>query len=139
MDVLGIGKMLAGVVNGFGERRDRKHERVHDENMEEGKRITGLDDNDAAYAIEQLKQQPSSWKDEYALFLVSIPAVLCFVKIGSLDGPGIVKAGFTALGLAPVWYQGLLVSIIAAAAGINEYKKHNQKMRLVDMKKKTVA
>ena len=53
------------------------------------------------------------------------------------DGPAIVHAGFTALGQAPVWYQGLLVSIIAAAAGINEYKKHNQKMRLADMKKKT--
>jgi hypothetical protein len=132
MDILGIGKLLGSVVNGFGERRDKKHGRKHDENMSDGKRITDMDDNDAAYAISQLKQQSGTWKDEYALFLVSVPAIMCFIKITwndavVFDGPTIVFAGFEALSQAPVWYQGLLVGVISAAAGINEYAKHQKR------------
>jgi len=29
MDILGIGKMVAGVVNGFGERKDRKNQLLY--------------------------------------------------------------------------------------------------------------
>ncbi|KKL14544.1 hypothetical protein LCGC14_2514620 [marine sediment metagenome] len=141
MDILGIGKLVAGVVNGFGERRDRKSQRVHDEAMEDGKRITNMDENDAAYAIAKLKEQQGTWKDEVALLTIILPAWLSFMRwedfFGcSFDGPAIVSAGFIALGQAPIWYQGLLTSGIGGALGLNEYAKHQKRSRLSVVKKK---
>ena len=134
MDILGIGKMVAGVVNGFGERRDRKNARIHDEAMEDGRRITSMDDNDAAYAVQQLKENQGTWKDEVALITVLVPAWMAFIKFTAFgvmfDGPAIVEAGMAALGKTPLWYQGLLTGGVGSALGINEYAKHKKRSRL---------
>ena len=128
-----IGSIIDGVV-GFGskmlETKDNKNKRVHEENMADGKRITDMDDNDAASAIAKLKEQQGTWKDEAALLTVLIPAWLAFIKIGSFDGPSIVAAGMTALGATPLWYQGLLTGAIGGALGLNEYAKHQKRSRL---------
>lgn len=134
-DVLGIGKLVVGVVNGFGERKDKQKARIHNEAMEDGRRITNMDENDAAYAIAKLKEQQGTWKDEVALITVLLPAWFAFMKwedfFGtSFDGPAIVTAGMLALGATPLWYQGLLTGAISGALGMNEYAKHKKRSRL---------
>jgi hypothetical protein len=130
MDILGIGKMVAGVAGKFIESKDNKNKRIHEENMADGQRITGMDENDAAYAISKLKEQQGTWKDEVALLTILIPAWLAFIKIGSFDGPAIVSAGMIALDATPIWYQALLSGGITGALGMNEYAKHQKRSRL---------
>jgi len=133
-----IGSIIDGVV-GIGskiiETKDNKNKRVHDENMADGKRITDMDDNDAAYAIAKLKEQQGTWKDEVALITILLPAWMAFIKIGWFDGPAIVSAGMTALAATPAWYQALLTGGITGALGLNEYAKHQKRSRLSVSKK----
>ena len=130
MSFLSALPIIGKVIDGIGERRDRKSQRVHDENMADGQRITDMDENDAAYAIAKLKEQQGTWKDEAALITVLIPAWLAFIKVGPFNGPAIVSAGMQALSETPVWYQGLLVGAITGALGMNEYAKHQKRSRL---------
>jgi hypothetical protein len=131
---LGIGNLVANVVNGFAERKLKKQQMIHAEAMEDGRRITKMDDNDAAYAVMHLQQQQGTWKDEVALITVLTPAWLAFIQIDaygvSFDGPGIVYAGMSALGQTPVWYQGLLTGAITTALGMSEYAKHQKRSRV---------
>lgn len=133
-----IGEIISGITGFAGkivETRDKKNQRVHDENMADGNRITAMDENDAAYAISKLKEQQGTWKDEVALITVLIPAWLAFIKVGEFDGPAIVSAGMAALGETPLWYQGLLTGAITGALGMNEYAKHKKRSRLSVSKK----
>jgi hypothetical protein len=128
-----IGALVDGVVGitrKIIESKDKKSERVHDENMADGQRITDMDENDAAYAIGKLKEQQGTWKDEVALLTILIPAWLAFIKVGGFDGPAIVTAGMTALDATPIWYQALLSGGITGALGMNEYAKHKKRSRL---------
>lgn len=68
-------------------------------------------------------QAASSWKDEYTLIVVSIPAVLAFVKLPWLNGPAIVSEGFGALGQTPMWYQTVLISLFLATVGIRWWRR----------------
>ena len=55
-----------------------------------------------------------SWKDEFALVVLLLPAILVFI-------PGMreyVKAGFEVLATLPDWYQYLLYIAISASFGI---------------------
>ncbi len=134
---LGIGKAIGGAVTAVAgvftagtARKQAREQGVHDEAMADVNRLRGMDDNDAAYAIQKIKENAGTWKDEVALITVLIPAWLAFIKVGEFDGPAIVSAGMTALGETPIWYQGLLTGAITAALGINEYAKHGKRSRL---------
>ncbi len=64
-------------------------------------------------------QAASTWKDEYSLIIVSIPAVLAFV-------PGFdvyVANGFRALSDTPAWYQLVLISLFLATVGIRYWRR----------------
>ncbi len=74
---------------------------------------------DANWEMEFARQAASSWKDEYTLFVVSIPMVLSFIPSCS----AYVKAGFEALAATPTWYQILLVSIFFATYGIRYWRR----------------
>ena len=127
-----IGPLVNGIVsigNKVIETKDRKNRRQHDENVQEGERITQMDANDAAYAIAKLKEQQGTWKDELALLTILIPAWLAFIKIGEFDGPAIVSAGMNALGATPIWYQALLSGGITSALGMSEYAKHKKRKK----------
>lgn len=133
--LLGLFKGLTGIGKSLVESKDKKNQRVHDENMADGKRITSLDDNDAAYAIAKLKEQQSTYKDDLALLTLLFPAWLAFMKWddffgASFDGPSVVAAGFAALAKAPLWYQTMLASGISTALGMSEYAKHRKRSRL---------
>jgi hypothetical protein len=78
---------------------------------------------DMNWEMEFAKQASSSWKDEYTLLIVSIPAILCFVKTKSFDGPAIVKAGMEALSNTPLWYQIMFGSIFLATYGIRYWRR----------------
>jgi hypothetical protein len=71
------------------------------------------------------EQAASSWKDEYTLLVVSIPAILAFIRIdGYINGPAIVSAGFDALGKTPMWYQMVLISLFLATVGIRYWRRN---------------
>jgi hypothetical protein len=75
---------------------------------------------DMNWEMEFAKQASSSWKDEYTLLVVSIPAILAFV-------PGcapVVLEGFAALAQTPVWYQGLLITLFLATVGIRYWRRN---------------
>jgi hypothetical protein len=55
-----------------------------------------------------------SWKDELALVVLLLPAVLVFIPALSDD----VKNGFEILATLPSWYQNLLYIAICASFGI---------------------
>jgi hypothetical protein len=78
---------------------------------------------DANWEQEFARQASSSWKDEYTLLVVSIPAILAFVHASWLDGPRIVKEGFLALGETPLWYQGMFLSLFLATVGIRYWRR----------------
>lgn len=78
---------------------------------------------DMNWEMEFAKQASGSWKDEYTLIVVSIPAILAFIKTDRLDGPGIVSAGFGALTQTPLWYQTLLLSLFLATVGIRWWRR----------------
>jgi len=78
---------------------------------------------DANWEMEFARQAQTSWKDEYTLLVVSIPAVFAFVRTSWFDGPAIVAAGFAALDTTPVWYQILLGSMFAATVGIRWWRR----------------
>jgi hypothetical protein len=74
---------------------------------------------DANWEMEFAKQAASSWKDEYTLIVVSIPAILAFV-------PGCakyVRDGFAALSDTPLWYQTALLSMFLATVGIRYWRR----------------
>lgn len=78
---------------------------------------------DANWEMEFAKQAAESWKDEYTLIVVSIPAVLAFTRTKWFDGPQIVADGFAALAATPTWYQILLCSMFGATVGIRWWRR----------------
>lgn len=78
---------------------------------------------DANWEQEFARQAATSWKDEYTLLVVSIPAILAFVHTSWLNGPQIVKEGFSALGETPLWYQGMFLSLFLATVGIRYWRR----------------
>jgi hypothetical protein len=78
---------------------------------------------DANWEMEFARQAAASWKDEYTLLVVSIPAVLAFMRTKWLDGPQIVADGFAALAATPTWYQILLCSMFGATVGIRWWRR----------------
>lgn len=78
---------------------------------------------DANWEMEFARQAATSWKDEYTLLVVSIPAILSFIKTDYLDGPGIVAAGMAALGSTPMWYQAMLGIMFCATVGVRWWRR----------------
>lgn len=67
-----------------------------------------------SYDIQALKQMQFSWKDEYLLFVLTLPLIGVFI-------PGIqdkVLIGFQYLAKTPQWYVLLIIGITAATFGL---------------------
>lgn len=74
---------------------------------------------DANWEMEFARQAASSWKDEYTLIVISLPAIGCFI-------PGMdvyVRRGFEALQATPTWYQIAFLSIFLATYGIRYWRR----------------
>lgn len=78
---------------------------------------------DMNWEMEFARQAEHSWKDEYTLIVISIPAIAAFVKTSWFDGPAIVKAGFEALSGTPLWYQTVLITLFLATVGIRYWRR----------------
>lgn len=78
---------------------------------------------DANWEMEFARQAAASWKDEYTLIVVSIPAVLAFMRTKWFNGPQVVADGFVALAATPTWYQILLCSMFGATVGIRWWRR----------------
>jgi|DEB0MinimDraft_10_1074344.scaffolds.fasta_scaffold01321_3 hypothetical protein len=105
---------VADVINGIGDRRLKKKELEEARHM---KTLQGIQDAEAAEFLADMKRTEdlsTSWKDEYITIVVSIPAILCFIP----GAAWIVNDGFKALGLAPDWYQYLLIAVFSVGAGV---------------------
>lgn len=125
--VKGIAAGIAGpVVDYLKVRQQLKHEErrqkaeyaeaVHQRKVELVKAGLTADMN---WEMEFARQAEHSWKDEYTLIVVSIPAVMAFV-------PGLdkyVADGFKALALTPSWYQLMLVTLFFATVGIRYWRR----------------
>lgn len=74
---------------------------------------------DANWEMEFARQAASTWKDEYTLIVVSIPAVLAFIPACAKY----VAQGFEALAKTPMWYQIMLCSIFLATYGIRYWRR----------------
>lgn len=101
-------------------RKDEFENALHERRIELIKQGLAADAN---WEMEFARQAETSWKDEYTLLVVSIPAILAFVRLSWLDGPAIVKAGFDALAGTPLWYQGVLISLFLATVGIRYWRR----------------
>lgn len=78
---------------------------------------------DMQWELEMARQAQSSWKDEYTLIVVSLPAIFAFIRTPWFDGPAIVAQGFDALAKTPGWYQLVLVSLFLATVGIRYWRR----------------
>jgi len=74
---------------------------------------------DASWEMEFARQAEHSWKDEYTLLVVSIPAVMAFIP----GLAGYVATGFDALSRTPAWYQGMFVTLFLATVGIRFWRR----------------
>ena len=78
---------------------------------------------DANWEMEFARQAQNSWKDEYTLGVVSLPAILAFVKTSWLNGPKIVSEGFASLSLTPWWFQTILGIMFCATVGVRWWRR----------------
>lgn len=75
---------------------------------------------DASWEMEFAQQARMSWKDEYTLLVISVPAIMCFVP--GFDG--YVAKGFDALQRTPTWYQLLFCTMFCATVGIRFWRRN---------------
>jgi len=86
----------------------------HQMKMDAVNRGQEIDNN---WELEQIRN--SGFKDEWVLFLVSIPLALCFHP----DTVQYVEDGFAALEQCPEWYRWMTVSIFMAIFGIRVWRR----------------
>ena len=75
------------------------------------------------YDIEAIKGGKDSLKDEWLVFLFSIPLILAFI-------PGcevIVERGFSALDNCPTWYKSAISAMISIVFGLRGAKQFMNK------------
>lgn len=66
------------------------------------------------YDLEALKQMRYSWKDEWFVFVFTLPVIAAFLP-GFQD---YVLIGFTYLEKTPVWYRMIVIGMVAATFGL---------------------
>jgi len=80
-------------------------------------RASESEGRDHEWELAQIKN--SGLKDEWVLFLISIPMVLSFIP----STVAYVQMGFVALSQTPIWYQGMIVTIFLAIYGIRQWRR----------------
>ena len=65
------------------------------------------------------KASGDSWKDEYLVVVLTVPAILVFVP----GMEGLIQRGFIVLDTLPEWYQNALMIAISASFGIKGFSK----------------
>jgi|TARA_R100000458_G_scaffold35575_1_gene32978 uncharacterized protein YdcH (DUF465 family) len=78
------------------------------------KRLQRHADAEVNYDIEALKQQQYSWKDEYALLVITLPFLGSFIP----EVQEYVLKGWEYVAKAPEWYSYTFIGAISASLGI---------------------
>lgn len=78
---------------------------------------------DLEYDLQALKNMKSTWKDEFLLIVYSFPFILSFLApfidaFWDLDIVNGVARAWETVGLAPSWYQWLMLGVAAATFGL---------------------
>lgn len=98
------------------------------------------------WELSKITEVGGSWKDEFWTIVLAVPAILVmlapvvelFIFTGEYHKGDFIKAvigGMMALGNAPDWYTGSLLTAISASFGIkgyNHYKSNGRKEQAVD-------
>jgi|GEM_PF-242519 len=115
--------VAGGFLDSAKAKRELKAARAQTELKIEYARATA----DINWDTQAMLNAQKSWSDEWFTILLSIPAILSFVKFTlwgmSFDGPSIVMDGFTALAMAPDWYLAAFGIAVSAAFGMRAYGK----------------
>ena len=74
---------------------------------------------DMNWEMEFARQAQTTWKDEYTLIVISIPAVMAFIPALA----PYVKDGFAAISETPLWYQTVFISLFLATVGIRWFRR----------------
>lgn len=73
--------------------------------------------------LEALRQSQYSWKDEWLLFILSLPFIGSFIPVVQ----DFVVKGWEYVSKAPVWYQVCFIGVVAASFGlrwlVDKYQK----------------
>ena len=126
MSILGsvLGNLGGKVVEAIDSRSQRKHEQkvqaLELEKLRHEKQIELIQSGqklDNAWELEQIKN--SGFKDEFVLFLLSIPLVMSFIP----EMQPYVVDGFAALSQTPEWYQWLILAVFTAIYGIRIWRR----------------
>jgi hypothetical protein len=81
---------------------------------------------DHEWELASLAAHNKTWKDEWVLIVLSIPAVLAFTPYDH-----IVANGFVALQETPYWYQAILASVFLAVYGIRWMRQRSNEKDLM--------
>ena len=83
------------------------------------KRASESEGRDHEWELARLEDARYSWKDEWVLFLLSIPLILVFIP----QTQPIVQEGFNALATTPDWYRWMIMLIFTAVFGIRIWRR----------------
>jgi predicted Zn-dependent protease len=128
MNILSILGKVPEVIGNYVTRRmeikaeDRQQERAIKKALVE-RQISLIEQGlhaDLQWEVMMAEQAKTSWKDEYTLIVVSIPAILAFIP----GADQYVHRGFEALAKTPSWYQLMLVSLFFATYGIRFWRRN---------------
>jgi len=78
------------------------------------KRIAKTADSEINYDVEALRQQQYSWKDEFALLVITLPFIGSFLPWTQ----EYVMLGWDYVSRAPEWYSYTFIGAISASLGI---------------------
>jgi len=124
-----LAELISPVVSLFGERGKAKHEEIKGE-QEQTKLETEVEHEETlvettgrdAYDLEALKQKGATFLDEYYGYMWAMPIMASFVPWLQQY----VASGWVMLATVPVWYQAVLIGILASTFGMRWLfdKKH---------------
>ncbi len=108
-----IGNVFGGINDHFKDKRAIKAAKVKTELViMERQQVADID-----WDTQALRNAETSWKDEWFVILLSVPAVMAFI-------PGLsvyVGLGFAELAKAPDWYLAAFGIAVAASFGFRKF------------------
>ena len=119
-----LGNAAPKVADYYIQKQSLKHERELEKirgkiayEKAKSERAERSEGRDHEWEIESIRN--SGWKDEWVLFLLSIPLVLVFIP----PTQPFVMEGFNALAQTPEWYRWLIMLIFTAIYGIRIWRR----------------
>ena len=129
---MGIANIISGLVSpitnvvtkwqdGRQKKAERKDRIAEARCVGEITRLQKQADGDINYDIEAQRQMQYSWKDEYLMFVLSLPFIGNFIPVVQ----DYVKVGWIYSAGAPQWYQWAFTGVICATFGLRGWKAFN--------------